>query len=159
MPALCAKAESPTNGWCCHGGRFASSEAKRARSRSSRRLTSGIDWSPSLSVRFGMIDTRFAFPHRSPKPFSVPWTCSAPSRTAASEFATAHSPSLWAWIPSGASTCRRASRTISATSEGSVPPFVSQSTRTRAPARSATRRVSSAYSGSRLNPSKKCSAS
>ena len=46
-----------------------------------------------------MIDTRFALPQRSPKPFRVPWTCSAPSRTAASEFATAHSPSLCAWMP------------------------------------------------------------
>ena len=59
-------AESPTKGWCCHGVRFASSEAKRDTSRSSRRFGSGIVWSPSLSVRFGMIDTRLALPQRSP---------------------------------------------------------------------------------------------
>ena len=144
IPALCANAESPTNGWLCQGVRFASSKANRATSRSSRRWASGIAWSPSFSVTFGMIEIRLAFPQRSPNPLRVPWTCSAPSTTAASEFATAHSPSLCAWIPSGVRTCRRVSRTISATSEGSVPPLVSQSTRQRAPARSAARRVSSA---------------
>ena len=38
-----------------------------------------------------------------------------PLRTAASELATAHSASLCAWMPSGASTCCLTSRMISAT--------------------------------------------
>ena len=46
-----------------------------------------------------MIETRLALPQRSPRPLSVPWIWRAPARTAASEFATACSVSLWAWMP------------------------------------------------------------
>ena len=46
-----------------------------------------------------MIETRLALPQRSPSPLSVPWIWRAPARTAASEFATACSVSLWAWMP------------------------------------------------------------
>ena len=56
---------------------------------------------PILISRFGIIEQRFAFPQRSPYPFMVPWTWVQPSWTAANEFATAVSLSLWAWIPSG----------------------------------------------------------
>ena len=46
-----------------------------------------------------MIETRLALPQRSPRPLSVPWIWRAPARTAANEFATACSVSLWAWMP------------------------------------------------------------
>src|ERR1700686_4195769 len=46
-----------------------------------------------------MIETRLALPVRSPQPFIVPCTCRAPASTAASELATAHSASLWQWMP------------------------------------------------------------
>ena len=49
---------------------------------------------PILSCRVGMIEQRFALPHRSPYPLIVPCTWTAPQRTAASVFATARSPSL-----------------------------------------------------------------
>ena len=45
------------------------------------------------------MEVRFALPQRSPSPFSVPWICRAPARTAASVFATAFSVSLCAWMP------------------------------------------------------------
>ena len=54
---------------------------------------------PILSDSDGMIETRFAFPQRSPYPLTVPWTIRAPSTTAASELATPHSASLWVWMP------------------------------------------------------------
>ena len=47
----------------------------------------------------GMIEVRSALPQRSPMPFSVPWICRAPARTAASELATAFPVSLCAWMP------------------------------------------------------------
>ena len=47
-----------------------------------------------------MTETKFAFPHRSPRPLIVPWTCRTPALTAAKELATAFSVSLWACIPS-----------------------------------------------------------
>ncbi len=52
-----------------------------------------------FSFSVGMIETRLALPQRSPSPLSVPWIWRAPARTAASEFATACSVSLWAWMP------------------------------------------------------------
>ena len=52
-----------------------------------------------FSFSVGMIETRLALPQRSPSPLSVPWICRAPARTAASEFATACSVSLCAWMP------------------------------------------------------------
>ncbi len=66
MPPLCAKAESPTYGWEDHGLRLASSETRRETSRSSRRFARGMQSSPILSMRFGMIETRLALPQRSP---------------------------------------------------------------------------------------------
>ena len=52
-----------------------------------------------LSRSVGISEHRLALPQRSPSPFSVPWICRAPARTAASELATACSVSLWAWMP------------------------------------------------------------
>ena len=52
-----------------------------------------------LSLSVGMMETRLALPQRSPSPLSVPWIWRAPARTAANEFATACSVSLWAWMP------------------------------------------------------------
>ena len=42
-----------------------------------------------------MMETKSAFPVRSPYPLSVPWTWVAPAATAASEFAIAQPVSLW----------------------------------------------------------------
>ena len=68
----------------------------------------------------------------------VPWTITAPSATAASELATAHSASLWVWMPSAASgSAARTVRTASATWCGSVAPLVSHIVRFSAPASSA----------------------
>src|SRR4030095_11316020 len=64
----------------------------------------------------------------------VPWTWFTPSETAASVFATAHSVSLWTWMPSGLeglTTCLT-SRIMSTISCGTQPPVVSQSTSQRA---------------------------
>ena len=47
-----------------------------------------------------MTVSRSVLPTRSPKPFTVPCTCAAPARTAASVLATAHPESLWQWMPS-----------------------------------------------------------
>src|SRR5207249_697085 len=68
MPPLCAKAESPTYGCEDQGLWLASSDAKRDTSRSSRRFGSGMQSRPIFKIRLGMMDTRFAFPQRSPKP-------------------------------------------------------------------------------------------
>src|SRR2546427_38675 len=114
---------------------------------------------PIFSTRLGMIETRLALPQRSPNPFIVPCTCPTPSATAASELATAHSASLWTWMPSGVFTCFVTTWRTATRSGGSVPPFVSHSTSQWAPAASADRRVASAYSRFRRKPSKKCSAS
>ncbi len=93
----------------------------RARRRSARapsaagaapRRRSGSRASAASSA---MIDTRLALPQRSPKPLIVPCTCTAPASTAASEFATASSQSLWQWMPSGSSTAAAAARVASAT--------------------------------------------
>ena len=107
-----------------------------ARRRSARRRAAragsarGMHSSPILSIRFGMIDTRFALPQRSPKPLMVPWTCSTPSGTAARVLATAHS-RVVVDVDAERGSARRCftSRMISTISRGSVPPLVSQSTR------------------------------
>src|SRR6266478_4777085 len=112
MPPLCANAESPTYGCEDQGLRLASSDTKRETSRSSRRLGSGMQSSPSFKTRLGMIDTRFALPQRSPKPLNVPCTWLIPSPTAASEFATAHSASLCTWIPSRDRSRQRGHRVV-----------------------------------------------
>ena len=66
-----------------------------------------------FSFNVGMIEQRLALPQRSPMPFSVPWICRAPARTAASEFATACSVSLCAWMPTCApGTCLTTSPTM-----------------------------------------------
>ena len=64
-----------------------------------------------------MTEQRLALPQRSPKPLIVPCTWRAPAATAASVLATASSPSLWQWMPTGARRTRRRRRaTASATS-------------------------------------------
>ena len=81
----------------------------------------------SLRISVGIIDTRLALPHLSPRPFKVPWICLAPAKTAASEFATAFPVSLWACIPRWSlGIILDISETISLISCGNVPPFVSQ---------------------------------
>jgi hypothetical protein len=83
-------------------------------------------------------------PVRSPYPLSVPWTWTAPASTAASEFATAQPVSLWQWMPSGADDASRTAWTTSASSAGSMPPLVSHSATTSAPASTAVRTTSTA---------------
>ncbi len=107
-----------------------------------------------------MTVSRSVLPTRSPKPFTVPCTCTAPERTAASVFATAHPESLWQWMPScwpGSSLATTA--TIASTSCGSAPPFVSQRSMESTPASCAARTHARAYAAFALYPSKKCSAS
>ena len=100
-----------------------------------RDAISKLSANSGFSFSVGMIETRLALPQRSPRPLSVPWICRAPARTAASEFATACSVSLCAWMPTWSpGTCFVTSATIASTSCGSVPPLVSQSTTQRAPA-------------------------
>jgi hypothetical protein len=74
-----------------------------------------------------------------------------PAATAAIEFATAISASLWVWMPqvtAGAaasfSSESRTSSTIRSSSSVSVPPFVSHRTSVREPASRAARNVASA---------------
>ena len=73
---------------------------------------------------------------RSPKPMSVPWTWTAPERTAAREFAVASPASLCAWMPRGTPNTA-AARVAVSMSQGRVPPLVSQRTRHSAPASAA----------------------
>ena len=70
----------------------------------------------------------------------------APASTAARVLATAQPVSLWAWMPRLTPTSV-AAVTISPTHGGSIPPLVSQSTTTSAPASAAVRTASSAYAG------------
>ncbi len=74
-----------------------------------------------------------------------PCTWVAPAATAASELATAQPLSLWAWIPTRAPVVSITSSTTSETQSGSMPPLVSQSATTSAPASAAVRSTSSAY--------------
>ena len=88
-----------------------------------------------------MIETRFALPQRSPKPFIVPCTRSRPPRTAASELATPHSASLWQWMPTGDVAERGDDRRggLADLRAGSDAPFVSHSVTHAAPASAAAR--------------------
>ena len=113
--------------------RLAISLTVRASSVSRARLSGGTVDSPILSCRAGTIETRLALPHRSPYPLIVPWTWRQPASTAASAFATASSPSLWLWMPSGVRSSRRTSAVTSATQWGRLPPLVSHSTTQSAP--------------------------
>jgi hypothetical protein len=85
---------------CLPEGRL---ERLTAVSRSMR--PSGRHVKPSFSCRFGMIVVRLALPVRSPRPFSVPWTCPAPASTAAIELATAQPVSSWQWMPTTTQRC------------------------------------------------------
>ena len=64
-----------------------------------RRRSRTLSANSGFNFSVGMIETRLALPQRSPRPLSVPWIWRAPARTAANEFATACSVSLWAWMP------------------------------------------------------------
>ena len=100
---------------------------------------------PIFSSRSAIVVSRSVLPTRSPKPLTVPCTWVAPARTAASVFATAQPESLWQWMPMrcpGSSAATAA--TISPTSCGSAPPFVSQRSIEWAPASLAARTQASA---------------
>ena len=96
---------------------------------------------PIFSCSAGRIEARLALPQRSPYPLTVPWTRRAPAATAASELATAHSASLWVWMPT--STPSPSSATTAAvaapTNSGRLPPLVSQRVTFSAPASAAAR--------------------
>ena len=83
-------------------------------------------------------------PVRSPYPLMQPCTWVAPASTAASEFATAQPLSLCAWMPTRTPVVSMTSWTTSETQSGSMPPLVSQSATTSAPASYAVRSTSSA---------------
>ena len=83
-------------------------------------------------------------PVRSPYPLSVPCTCVAPAATAARVFAIAHPVSLWQWMPTRTPVVVSTSSTTSPTQLGSMPPLVSHSAITSAPASYAVRSTSSA---------------
>ena len=83
-------------------------------------------------------------PVRSPYPLIVPCTCVAPASTAASVLATAQPVSLWQWMPTRPSVVDTTSCTTSPTQPGSIPPLVSHSATTSAPASYAVRSTSSA---------------
>ena len=68
----------------------------------------------------------------------------APASTAARVFATAQPVSLWQWMPTRTPVLSRTSCTTSATQGGSMPPLVSHSAITSAPAPYAVRSTSSA---------------
>ena len=84
----------------------------------------------------GMMEIRLALPQRSPMPFSVPWIWRTPASTAASELATAWPVSSCAWMPNLSPRMPEVitASTILRSSDGCVPPLVSQSTTQRAPA-------------------------
>ena len=160
-PPLWAKAAFPTKGCRRKGARLDTSETKAAVDLSRVREAPLRQEKPFIFTwRLGMTEQRLAFPQRSPMPFTVPCTWMAPLFTAARLLATASSQSLWAWMPRRA--CGRRSLTVlimELISSGMVPPLVSHSTRQSAPCSQAVRSTARAYSGSRLKPSKKCSAS
>ncbi len=89
----------------------------------------------------------------------MPCTWVTPAATAVSVFATAQAVSSWQWMPSRAPVAGATAATTSPSSLGSIPPLVSQSATTSAPASAATRTTSRAYAGLERYPSKKCSAS
>ena len=75
-----------------------------------------------------------------------PCTWVAPASTAASVLATAQPVSLWQWMPTRTSVVSITSWTTSETHLGSIPPLVSHSAITSAPAPYAVRSTSRAYS-------------
>ena len=143
-PPLCAKADLPTKGKCSSGVRLATSITKCDRSDRRARFPVGRHWSPILSSKSGTIEHRLALPQRSPTPLMVPCTWMAPSRTPTSELTTAHSESLWVWIPNGCARAGLSSQMIRSRSQGRVPPLVSHSTTVSAPPRMAACNVSNA---------------
>ncbi len=133
----------PTYGNRWSGSTLATSPMRLANEVRSERSRTEVFF-PIFSISAGMIEQRLALPQRSPRPLIVPWTMVAPASTAASEFATANSLSLCAWMPTLALNMEWASRTALSISLGRLPPLVSQRTRYSAPASSATRRTSRA---------------
>ena len=139
-----AKALAPTYGCREYGGTFVISLTACAIRVASASRPAGSTGRPSLSSRFATMVSRSALPVRSPYPLRVPWTCTAPASTAASEFATAHPVSLWQWMPSAPWVASRTSWTTSAIATGSIPPLVSHRATTSAPSASAVRSTSTA---------------
>src|SRR3954463_5373649 len=88
-PALCAKADAPTNGWWCSGAMWASSAIAWLTRCSSGRHSAGTTGRPILVTRLPIRAKVSALPARSPYPFAVPCTWVTPDSTAARELATA----------------------------------------------------------------------
>ena len=86
-------------------------------------------WKFVFKINEGIKETRLVFPHLSPSPLIVPWTCLTPTLIAARAFATPFSVSLWAWIPNlFAGIVFLTSWIIFVISFGRVPPLVSHNT-------------------------------
>ena len=97
-----------------------------------------FSWSPATTLN------RLALPARSPYPLAQPCTWVTPASTATRLFATAQAVSSWQWMPSRAPVAAATALTTSPSSPGSMPPFVSHSATTSAPASVATRTTSRA---------------
>ena len=133
------KAEEPTYGKFLFGFLFNNSSSNLEHSVSELNF-SFLIFNSNFSVNdffkesVGIIDIKLAFPHLSPSPFIVPWTCLTPAWIAVKEFATAFSVSLCAWIPKFFPGITFVTLDIiSPISWGKVPPFVSQRTSHLAP--------------------------
>ena len=83
-PPLCAKADAPTYGAFLFEDRFKISSCKRDKSVNNFKFSTEIVKS-KLSLKYGfnnsvgIIETKLALPHLSPKPLIVPCTCLTPA--------------------------------------------------------------------------------
>mmetsp|Transcript_10722 Transcript_10722/g.22319 ORF Transcript_10722/g.22319 Transcript_10722/m.22319 type:complete len:270 (-) Transcript_10722:1005-1814(-) len=148
-PPLWAKALAPTKGSAAGGGWLHNSATAAAVGVSSLRFWGWIALYPIFTCRSPIMVRRLALPVRSPYPLTHACTSLAPARTATRELATARPVSLWQCTPmrtSGQSATASTARDVrSSTTQGMVPPLVSQSTTVDAPAAAAVRRHMSAY--------------
>ena len=137
-------ADVPTYGWRDAGGKLVTSATACAIRVASLSRPCGSTRRSSLSSRLATTETRSALPVRSPYPLMVPCTWVAPASTAARVLATAQPVSLWQWMPTRTPVDSTTSLTTSPTQPGSIPPLVSHSAITEAPASYAVRSTSSA---------------
>ena len=141
---MCANALSPTYGWWVSGATFVTSLIACAILVISLMPSPSRTWLPRFSWRPATTLNRFALPARSPYPLAVPCTWVTPASTATRVFATPQPVSSWQWMPSRAWVWSATARTTSPSSVGSMPPLVSHSAITSAPASAAARTHSSA---------------
>jgi len=104
----------------------------------------GRTWRPFFSCSPATTLNRLALPARSPYPFAVPCTWLTPASTATSVLATPQAVSSWQWMPRRAPVAACTAVTVSPSSFGIMPPLVSHSAITSAPAWAAVLTTSSA---------------